>query len=133
MILSVLERRAFDFSATSGPEREQVLVRHLDVLAYRTAVLVVRVHSASVGSGSKLSVQAFRCSPSPDDPDADFVETSPLATAAITTSTSQRSVRDVLLAPFGSHIQVRLSADPPASPITLTATLSVALVLLEAP
>ena len=133
MIVPLVSRRAYDYSAASGAATDLVLARYVDVTTYRSAVLLCRVHEVNIVVGGTLNVMVFRTSPSPDAPDDDFVQTTSIATAAIHSAAKNTLVRKTLSTWFGSHVRVILRADPAASPASLTATLSIALVLNEQP
>jgi len=132
VIIPILTRRSYDFSATSGTGFDIVLVRYLDVIAYRSATLLTRVHAMNAAT-SRLSVSVYRTSPSPDAPQEDFVGATPLTTRQIQSETANSLVQQTLATPFGSHVRILLVPDPPASPATFTATLSMAMVLREQP
>ena len=132
MIIPILTRRSYDFSATTGAAVENVVVRDLDVIAYRSATLLTRVHAMDAAT-SRLSISVYRTSPSPDAPQEDFIGSSALSTKQIQSETANSLVRQPLAAPFGSHLRIVLVPDPPALPATFTATLSMAMVLREQP
>lgn len=131
MLIPLVSRRTYDFSLTAGSAFDVVVVRHLDVVAYRSAALIVRVHSLNFLNGVALDVVAYRASPSCDAPETDFVGTTALVTAAV--NKSGVLLCEPLTAKFGSHLQVRLHATPRVTPNTFVCALSIAVNLTEEP
>lgn len=138
MKIPILTERLYDLSNLgSGAQTTVVLVKALDVVAYRSGTLQVRVHDADYGSNTPtLEVVAYMTCPSKDDPSQDFVGD---AKATVTLKDGSTTVaaeglgQDDLAASFGSHLRIVLEATQADPADTLQATISAELVLNEEP
>jgi hypothetical protein len=133
MLVPLVTRRVYDFSASAGSTVDVVAVRFREVLAYRGGELLVRVHAVSIASPRTMSVIAYKASPSPDRPDLDFYDPTAWATASVTSAAAGDLVKTQLAAGFGSHLRVIVRAVPDATPGNLSATLSIALAMRPKP
>jgi hypothetical protein len=127
VLLPLVTRRTYDFSAAAGTTDDVLAVRFQDVLPYRSGELLVRVHAISIASPRGMSVVLFKASPSADRPDLDFYDPSAFATATLISAAAGELVRTKLNPGFGSHLRVVVRATLDATPGDLTATLSIAL------
>ena len=138
MDIPILTERVFDFSNLgSSATSDVVLVKALDVTAYRSGALKIRVHDSDYGAGSPtLQIVAYMTSPSSDDPGQDFVG-SAKATVVLKDATTQidagELAKDALDASFGSHLRIVLESTQASTPDTLQATISAELALYEEP
>jgi hypothetical protein len=138
MKIPILTERLYDFSNLgSGAQSDVVLVKALDVTAYRSGTLQVRVHDADYGPNAPtLEVVAYMSCPSTDDPSQDFVGDAKATVTlkdATTTVAAGELGQDDLAASFGSHLRIVLEATQSDPFDTLSATISAELVLKEEP
>jgi hypothetical protein len=138
MKIPILTERLYDFSNLgSGATSDVVIVKAIDVSAYRSGTLQVRVHDADYGSNSPtLKVVAYMTCPSIDDPSVDFVgdaKATVTLEGGVTTVAAGELGDAALAASFGSHLRIVVEATQADPADTLRATLSADLVLHEEP
>jgi hypothetical protein len=106
-LVRVIPTRTLDFSGVLSPAYADVVLKsRIDVREWATASLVVKVLSASVASGTTLTVGAFLEGPTPEDPaprdqnqvPSSFVSSTFLGTAVID---GFRTPPFTLVAPLG--------------------------------
>lgn len=135
-VVSILERRTFDFSNFDGnglptPEFDIPIVSLIDVVDYYHATLVVRCHSRSMTSGQRVRVQAHRGIDCPDEPESDFVEDTSLMYADIDSS-SPTATPGVVMASatdLGACLQISMHVTQAGIPASMSVELSACLVL----
>ncbi len=129
-LLSLLEMTSYDFDDIGDDgEVAQLVASNVDVSRWPHGELLVRVHSHTIGTGAGLAVEVRRALPSPQDPSRRF-EQDAIASAPLTSSTTAPSlIVDALTEPLGSYVNVYVIAAQPANNTTLSATISVELVL----
>lgn len=131
-LATVLELRTFDFSNIRiRNDLYVVLCPAVCVLAYTRVALSVRVHALTMSAGQSLQLLVWNTLPSEEDPSQDFVESSPLTSATITSTTAAPSlVTGVMGYDPVAFLKVSLYAiQAPASAPPLRATLSACLIL----
>lgn len=141
MHIPVLTERVYDFSGLgAGASAAVVLVKALDVTAYRSGSLQVRVLDPTWSGGASpcsAAVKAYTTAPSSDDPSADFVADSASATATLANGGSTASdgdlVQDALDSNFGSHLRLVLEVTQGTPAGTFQFTISAAMELNEEP
>lgn len=113
-VIPLWTARDFDYSSIGiGSTEEHTLVKALDLSPYRDARLLVRVHTINVTAGT-LVVRAYRTSPTPEHPSADFLDAaSPLATASIQSAAVGDLVRQSLSASHGAFVRFTIRATQP--------------------
>lgn len=131
-VRNVITRRVFNLSNVGGSSTQDIpLVRGIDVSSAKAIDMVVRVHAATVGASGTIVIHARAISLTNEEPDVDFTNTVDLATATIdptVASAAPTLVLETLTPPFGHMITLFLRGTQPASPVTLSATLSIDLV-----
>lgn len=130
-MVPITDKRAFDFSNVySGTEVYVVLCPALCVLAYTRLRLSVRVHALTMTSGQLLRFYMWNTLPSDEDPAQEFVGSTELTTADITSATTVPSlVTSALVEDPDAYVKISVRATQTSVPSTLTATLSVSLLL----
>jgi hypothetical protein len=127
-----MEMRSFDFSnITMRNDVYVVLCPAVLALAYTRVRLSVRIHALTMSSGQSLQLLVWNTLPSEEDPAQDFVESSPLTSATITSTVAAPSLvtGTVGYNPV-AYLKVSLYAlQAPASTPPLRATLSACLLL----
>lgn len=126
----VTAKRDFDFSNLGGGQDVYVvLCPALCVLAYTRLRLSVRVHALSMSSGQLLRLHVWNTLPSDDDPAQEFVASSTLMTADITSSTTPPALVTSSASDPDGYVKISLRATQDSAPTSFTATLSVSLLL----
>jgi hypothetical protein len=133
--IPILTEREYDLtSLVASANVEVVLVKALDVTAYRSGTLLVRLHAATWGAGSPTAaVKALMTAPSVDDPSRDFVDGSAKATCTLSSAAAGDLVKDDLDAGFGSHLRIVLDVTQGSPADTLVFTISAEIELSEVP
>lgn len=135
IVHNIITRRPFTFSSVAGSGQLDVpLIRALDVSDAKAIDVVVRIHAANFGTGSTIAVIAQAVSLTSEEPNVDFI-----FSAAVGTLTITKAIADTaptlhlgsLTPPWGHMIRIYLKGTQPASPVTLTATLSIDLVVRD--
>ena len=81
--LRLFFRRDFDFGGLPlGATAAFAVEGNVDVSAFRTGTLLVRVHDEAIPTGHVLRVRLYATAPSVEDPLLDFVTTSAVMTAS---------------------------------------------------
>mgnify|MGYP001169656604 CR=1 FL=1 len=125
--ITLLPRTDFDYSSLgSSATDSEVLVRALDVSAYRTGFVALRVHDRSINSGAQLLVRIRGALPDPGDPGTDFIVpvsgTDHAFTIADGTTAELQTAR--LPSTFGPFLHVQLEATQSSGTGDLRAALS---------
>src|SRR5713101_312980 len=101
-LVQVIPARNLDFSKVSGgTSMTMVLERAIDVRAWYWAALLVRVSSATVVNGN-IQLAAFREGPSTDDPGNQFVESLPIMSHTIDSTSAAKAPYFVVASLFTS-------------------------------
>ena len=132
MVHNVITRRAFAFSTVStGVSLDVPLVRALDVADAKTIDVLVRVHTLTVSSTATITIHARAVSITSEEPDVDFTNLTELGTTTLDASTGVAPVLLItsLTPPWGHMIRLFVRGTQAGSPVTLTATLSIDLVV----
>ncbi len=124
-------QRLFDFGDVGANGSETVVVeRAVDVREYGDAVLQVKVHSLTVGTGAKIEVSVTTISPASEDPEQDFLAASAAATATVDASSTAGTLVVVGVgSDFGAFLQVAVTGTQPGATTNVRAQLSAELVL----
>lgn len=130
-MVTVMEMRSFNFSNfLSGQEVYVVLCPALCVLAYTRLRLSVRIHALTMTSGQLLRFYVWNAHPSDEDPAQEFVESTTLTTADITSAYPAPSlVTSTIAYDPDAYVKISLRATQGSSFTAFTATLSVSLLL----
>lgn len=133
VVHNVITRRQFVFTNVSASQTLDVpLVRAIDVADAKAIDLVVRVHALTVSSTATITVRTRAVSLTSEEPDVDFTNLTELGTATLdTTVTAPALVTATLSGTFGHMIRVFVRGSQPGSAVTLTATLSIDLVVRD--
>lgn len=134
-VRNIITRRQFTFSTVAGSGQLDVpLIRALDVSDAKAIDVVVRIHAATFGTGATIDVIAYAISLTSEEPDVDFVFSTAVGTLTITKAIADAAPTlhlGSLTSPWGHMIKIILRGTQPASPVTLTATLSIDVVLRD--
>lgn len=130
---NVITRRQFTFSNVSASNYIEIpLVRAIEVYDAKAIDVVVRVHALTVSSTATITIRTRAISLTSEEPDVNFTNSTELGTVTLDTSvTAPALALGSLTAPWGHMIQMFVRGTQPASPVTLTATLSIDLVLRD--
>lgn len=130
---NVITRRQFAFSNVSASNYLEIpLVRAIEVSDAKAIDVVARVHALTVSSTATITIRTRAISLTSEEPDVNFTNSTELGTVTLDTSvTAPALVLGSLTAPWGHMIQMFIRGTQPASPVTLTATLSIDLVLRD--
>lgn len=129
---TIMEMRSFDFSnIKTRNDVYVVLCPAFAVLAYTRVRLSIRVHALTMSAGQTLRFYVWNTLPSDEDPAQEFVESSPLTTADITSATSAPAL---VTGATGydpvAYLKISVRAvQAPTAALTLRATLSACLLL----
>jgi hypothetical protein len=77
--IPLISRRTYNFDNGSATI---VVAKAVNVVQWTSGLLVVRVHSASIGTSSSVKVSLFKTAPSAEDPATDFEDTSSAVASA---------------------------------------------------
>lgn len=133
-VRNVITRRQFSFTSVAASSTLDVpLVRAIDVSDAKALDVVVRVHALTVSSTATITIHSRAVSLTSEEPDVDFTNTTELGTLTLNTSTPTAPclVLGSLTAPFGHMIRMFVRGTQPGSTVTLTATLSIDLVVRD--
>lgn len=134
---NVITRRRFDFSNVAGGSALDVpLVRALDMSDAKSIDVVVRIHALTVTSTASIAIHCRAISLTSEEPDVDFSNITELGTTTLnTTFTGLNTIPALALTeltpPWGNMIRIFVRGTQPASPVTLSATLSIDLVVRD--
>lgn len=131
---NVITRRQFAFTTVAGSSALDVpLVRAIDVTEAKSIDVVVRVHALTVSSTATITIHTRAVSLTSEEPDVDFTNTTELGTVTLNTSTPAAPclVTATLSGTFGHMIRMFVRGTQPGAPVTLTATLSIDLVVRD--
>ena len=131
---SVITRRQFTFTrVTTSGSLDVPLVRAIDVTDAKSIDLVVRVHALTVSSTASITVRTRSISLTSEEPDVDFTNSTELGTITLDAATAAAPVLLLtsLSGPFGHMIRILVRGTQAASTVTLTATLSIDLVVRD--
>lgn len=133
VVHNVITRRQFVFTNVSANQTLDVpLVRAIDITDAKAIDLVVRVHALTVSSTASITVRTRAVSLTNDEPDVDFTNTTELGTATLDSAvTAPALVTATLSGTFGHMLRVIVRGSQPGSAVTLTATLSIDLVVRD--
>ena len=135
MVHNVITRRQFTFTAVGvGGTVDVPLVRAIDVSDARAIDVVVRVHALTVSSTASITIRTRAVSLTSEEPDVDFTNTPELGTVTLDAATAAAPVLVLgsLSAPWGHMIRIFVrGTQAAASAVTLTATLSIDLVVRD--
>ena len=123
-VIPILSKVSYDYASGTG---EAVLIKAVPVAGYTEGALLVRVHSGSFGAGSSIALVAQTTAPSREDPAVDFLNTTPVCTATVNTSTAGTLVKATLASGFGGFLQIKVVGTLSTGPCTavISAELSV--------
>lgn len=128
--LSVLELTKYDFSdlASSGFVTIPA-AQNIDVSAYTTGALLVRVHENGLGASASVEVKVQQVLPSPQDP-GKFFQGSIIGTVAVTDADLPgRLLTQEITIPLGSYLTLLVAGLQTFNPTTLSLAISVDLSL----
>lgn len=130
---NVITRRQFIFSNVSASNYLEIpLVRAIEVSDAKAIDVVVRVHALTVSSTATITIRTRAVSLTSEEPDVDFTNSTELGTVTLdTTVTAPALVLGSLTAPWGHMIRMVVRGTQPGAAVTLTATLSIDLVLRD--
>ena len=123
--IPLISKRQYDFGTGTATT---IVLKAVNVTPSKEGVLMVRVHSGTIGSGSSIAVVAQTTHPSNEDPALDFVNTTPVATASVGTSpVAGTLVKAALATGFGSFLQIKVVGTLSTGPVNaiISAELSV--------
>lgn len=130
---NIMTKRTLTFTNVAGSGNIEIpVVRALDVTDAKSIDVLVRVHSATMGTNTSVEVIVYPISLTGEEPDADFV-----ASAVATVSIAAASVSAPKLylgtasTPFGNMIRVTVKGIQPATPAAISITLSIDLVVRD--
>lgn len=139
----VAPRQTYTFSMASGTSSVLVLAREINVVGMREAQLLIRAHKdmTVTGTAPTVEVRVHAVSPSPDEPQLEFVVGGPanptsLATQALTSGTALQGtlflknvdLSGAILNSFGTHLRIVLVVTGTGTGAVTDLTLSVDLV-----
>lgn len=134
-VRNVITRRVFTFTNVGDNDTMDIpLVRGIDVSSAKAIDVVVRIHAATVASGGTITIHSRAISLTNEQPDVDFTNSTELGTLTINNTVATAAptlLLGTLTAPFGHMIHMFVRGTQPASAVTLTATLSIDLVLRD--
>lgn len=133
-VAMITDLREFDFSNIVIRQAvDVVLCPAHRVLAYTRVRLSVRVHALTMSAGQSLSFFVWNALPSDEDPAQEFIESSPLMTATITSSTAAPTlVTSGTSYDPNAYLKISIRAvQSPTSTPPLRATLSTYLLLRD--
>jgi len=132
--ITVLAKESYNFTSlatgTPAPIQEFIIIKTLDLRAYRSAALLVRIHTAWIAqAGAMIQVAARATNPSPEDPSTDYLPLSNVADLAAVTITSTTSYPVLepadMGAHFGSFVRIVIRGQQAGTVGNLSATISV--------
>lgn len=127
----IVERRSFTFVLAGNGTQTTVLDRALDVTDYKEGTLEVAVSALAWSGAATLRVTATPVLLVGAEPQTDFLSTTGIATATLGAAGVAAGTLLVAALPanFGSHVQVAIVAQQPLTPVTLTCTITIIMVL----
>ena len=134
IVQNVITRRQFTFTnVAAGNTLDVPLVRALEVTDAKAIEVMVRVHALTVSSTASISVRCRAVSLTSEEPNVDFTNTTELGTITIdNTVTAPALLLASLTGPWGNMIRIFVrGSQPGGAAVTLTATLSIDLVLRD--
>lgn len=135
MVHNVISRRQFTFTTVAGSGTLDIpLVRAIDVSEAKAVDVVVRVHALTGASATAtIAIHSRAISLTSEEPDVDFTNSTELGTVTLNnlTPTAPCLALGALTAPYGHMIRMFVRGIQPASAVTLSATLSVDLVVRD--
>lgn len=129
------ERRQFDLSDVAVGNWLNTVIARLPCERFASATLVVKVHELALSTGTELRIIAVHTSISETDPRIEFLPDGSAAEIVLTsTDEAPALLLQPLEGPLGTHVAVAVEGRRNVvDPVTLTATLSIELVLRSAP
>jgi hypothetical protein len=133
MTMRLVPRTPFNFDSLRVTTNQVIwVVQHVDVSPFEEVDLVVRAHTASLGTGATIKVEAFPDGWTPEDPALNFVDGS--RSYALVTLDSSSSIplykTQALLSGFGKLLSIAVTGTMPSgSPVDCHAVLSIDLVM----
>jgi hypothetical protein len=134
MTMRVFTRTPVNFDSLRNDTNQVLWIcQHIDVSPFEEVDLVVRAHTATIGSGASIAVEAFPDGWTPEDPALTFVDGS--RSYAIVTLSSSSSIplykTQALLSGFGRLVSIAVTGTMPAgmTPVDCHAVLSIDLVM----
>lgn len=130
---NVITRRQFTFTnVTTSNNLEVPLVRAIDVTDAKAIDVVVRVHALTVSSSASITIHTRAVSLTSEEPDVDFTNTTELGTITLDTTVTAPALKVTSLSgTWGHMIRMFVRGTQPGSAVTLTATLSIDLVVRD--
>jgi hypothetical protein len=109
-VSEILSKVALDFASLGSGNSQTVVLAEIDACGIGDATLGVRVHANSTSGTSTMVFGLYSKSYSPDDPDTEFVSTSPAATVRLEAGTAVGTLLVAGLLPgFGSCFELRVT------------------------
>jgi hypothetical protein len=130
-LITLWTARDFDFSDLGdGDEALFDACSVTDMLSYRDALFLLRIHSVTITGSAVLDFSVHPAGPSPDDPAGRYVDLGTSVGLSVAGTASGELVRGLVpLSVFGAYVQVRgKAAQPMGSTETIQARVSAALV-----
>lgn len=110
-VMEVVPKRELDFAAVGSGNSQTVVLAEIDACGVGDATLGIRVHANSTTGTSTMVFALYSKSYSPDDPDTEFVSTTPAATVTLSAGTTAGTLLVAGLLPgFGSCFELRVTA-----------------------
>jgi hypothetical protein len=105
--MMLFNKRMMNFDQLTASQTETyVVVKSLDVTPYREGMITVRAHTRDiVHASSKIEVIAYVTSPSPEEPQTDFVLGTAVATATVAPGSTATFVK-ADLANMGGYLRI---------------------------
>lgn len=131
---NIITRRQFTFTSVTGSNNLDIpLVRAIEVADAKAIDVLVRVHALTVSSTAAITIHSRAVSLTSEEPDVDFTNSTELGTVTLNASTpaAPSLVTASLSGTFGHMLRMFIRGTQPASAVTLTATLSIDLVVRD--
>lgn len=129
-IIPLWSARTFDYSGLAQGSETTVALRLItDLLRYRAALLLLRVHEVDITGLAELDFAMSPAAPSREDPAASFVDTTTEARLSVAGTVAGTLLRaDVTLENYGAAVQLVVNASQPSGVTeTISARVSAAL------
>jgi hypothetical protein len=131
--IQLVRKATFDFTSMQAfGVLEIYYPPAVDCSQFREGTLVARVHSCTIDAGAQIYINTYPRAPTQEDPAFDLIEDQALAaTISFNSSTVAPAMKQVLVqtTKLPSAVIVIVAGDQPNPPVTLTAVLSIDLIL----
>ncbi|MBI4702870.1 MAG: hypothetical protein HY744_17270 [Deltaproteobacteria bacterium] len=124
--ICVVSKSKYQFNGASGATEEIPLAEYVEAVGCVSAVLEVRCHAKTMGTGQQFTVNVYNTSYDPQNPSASFAEPSTRAYVTIAPSDSSPQLYTAAFStPIAGLVRVTLKATQATSAASMDCTISV--------